>query len=44
MFILDLHTGKTEVEFKEVSPQELERIKVEIRKKARKDRLKDLDV
>ena len=34
--------SKTQVEFKKVSPQELERIKDEIRKEARRGRLKEL--
>lgn len=35
-------TGKTKVEFKEVEPEELERIKSEIRKEARKSKIREL--
>jgi len=33
---------KTEVEFKEVSPEKLAQIKTEIRRKAKEDRLKEI--
>ena len=35
-------SGETKVEFKEVDPQELERIKSEIRAEARKSKLKEI--
>jgi hypothetical protein len=34
--LMKFHSGKTELEFRQVSPQELERIKIDIRLRAKK--------